>query len=115
MIDLSKYIGKNYEEYDCYSLFRAIQKELGYDLPEFKRCSNPYAVAVDAELEKLTRYVRLDKPEMYCAVLMYNHGIPSHIACYVGDGRIIHSTSERGVCIDDLNMSEVEGFYGVRQ
>lgn len=115
MIDLSKYIGKTHAEYDCYGLFRAIQIELGYDLPSFEPDSDRRSAKNKVDIELFNRYVRLDEPELYCGVVMYNAGIPSHIACYIGEGKIIHSTTSRGVTIDDLDMKEVEGFYGVKK
>lgn len=114
MIDLSKYVGKTHAEYNCYELFRAIQAEIGNDLPSFEMDSDRHSVKDKVDLELLARYKRLEEPEMYCGVVMYNAGVPSHIACYIGNGKIIHSTTARGVTIDDLDMREVEGFYGVR-
>lgn len=115
MIDLSKYIGKNHDEYDCYGLFRAIQAENGVELPSFEPNNDRKEVNEQIDVEKFARYKKLEKPELYCAVVMYDAGIPCHIACYIGEGKIIHSTSKRGVTIDDLDMNEVEGFYGVRK
>lgn len=115
MIDLSKYVGKSHSEYDCYGLFRAIQAELGYDLPSFEPDQDRRSAKKKVDVELLARYKRLDVPEMYCGVVMYNCGVPSHIACYIGEGKIIHSTKSRGVTIDDLDMRDVEGFYGVRK
>lgn len=114
-LDFSRYIGKSHDEYDCYGLFRAIQADFGIDLPYFAPNNNRQEVSEQIAMETFARYKKLDKPELLCAVIMYDAGIPSHIACYIGDGKIIHSTSARGVTIDDLDMRDVEGFYGVRQ
>lgn len=114
-LDFRKYIGKPHSEYDCYGLFRAIQADFGIDLPSFEPNDDRHAVSEQIDMEKLARYKRLKEPELLCAVVMYDAGVPSHIACYIGDGKIIHSTSARGVTIDDLDMNKVEGFYGVRQ
>lgn len=114
-LDFSKYIGKSHDEYNCYDLFRAIQSNFGIKLPEFEYNKDRHAVSEQIDMELLARYKRLEEPELFCGVVMYDAGIPCHIACYIGDGKIIHSTSARGVTIDDLDMKEVEGFYGVRQ
>ncbi len=113
-LDFSKYIGKSHKEYNCYDLFRAIQANFGVQLPSFEYTDNRHEVNEQIDLELLARYKKLDKPELFCGVVMYDGGIPCHIACYIGDGKIIHSTSARGVTIDDLDMSKVEGFYGVK-
>jgi len=114
MIDYNKYIGKKFSEYNCYDLFRAIQAELGHDLPDYSR-GTPRENAEQVEMELLARYKRLEQAVYGCAVIMYDSGYPSHVATYIGEGRIIHSTAATGVIISDLSLEQVEGFYGVRE
>lgn len=114
MIDVSKYVGKKFSEYTCYGLFRAIQHDLGHELPDFHG-GTPKENAEQIEIESFRRYKRLDKPVEGCGVVIYDCGIPCHIATYIGEGKIIHSTSATGVIITDLSDEKVEGFYGVRE
>lgn len=114
MMNVSKYIGKKFSEYNCYQLFRAIQHELGHELPDFGY-GTPKQNAENVELETLRRYKRLEKPVEGCGVVIYDCGLPCHIATYIGEGKIIHSTESTGVIISDLIEEKVEGFYGVRE
>lgn len=114
MIDVSKYIGKSYKEYTCYGLFRAIQADLGYDLPDYE-AGTPCKNAEKIELELLHKYEKLEQPVEGCGVVIYDCGFPCHIALYIGEGKIIHSKKDTGVVITDLSQEKVYGYYGVRQ
>lgn len=114
MMDVKKYIGKTYAEYTCYGLFRAIQADLGNNLPDYT-AGTPRKNSEQIELELLARYKKLDKPEEGCGVVIYDCGLPCHIATYIGEGKIVHSKKDTGVVITDLSLEKVYGYYGVRK
>ena len=114
MLDVKKYIGKSYTEYTCYGLFRAIQADLGYDLPDYD-AGTPRQNAEKIEMEALSKYVKLDKAVEGCGVIIYDCGLPCHVATYIGEGKIIHSKKDTGVVITDLALEKVYGYYGVRK
>lgn len=114
MLDVKKYIGKPYKEYTCYGLFRAIQADLGNLLPEYE-ASTPRKNAEKIELELLERYKRLENPVEGCGVVIYDCGLPCHIATYIGEGKIVHSKTDTGVVITDLSQEKIFGYYGVRK
>ena len=94
MIDAKKYIGREYDKtkFNCYSLVREIQKDLGRNLPD-----------IDA----------VDKPVDGCIVLMRFASLPTHCGVYLGNGQVIHNIEGRGVVIDMIDSLDTTGFYNV--
>lgn len=118
MIDAKKYIGREYDKtkFNCYSLVREIQKDLGRNLPDID------AVRIDSfagrasivqEEQKNTRYTRIDKPVDGCIVLMRFASLPTHCGVYLGNGQVIHNIEGRGVVIDMIDSLDTTGFYNV--
>ena len=122
-IDVSKYIGKGYKEnsrgpdyYDCYSLMLEIQKDLGNELEDCRCATMSKKDKIDAfqkEKEK-TCYEKIEKPLAGCIVILYHNNVPQHVGVYIGNGKVIHATYDRGVVIDELRTLKVEGFYKVK-
>lgn len=122
-IDVSKYVGKGYKEnsrgedfYDCYSLMLAIEKDLGHNLIDCRydamsKVSRQRAVE---EGKKSPSFEKIEKPLAGCIVILYYNSIPQHIGVYIGKGKVIHATYDRGVVIDELRTLKVEGFYKVK-
>ena len=122
-IDVSKYVGKGYKEnsrgedfYDCYSLMLAIEKDLGHNLIDCRydamsKVSRQRAVE---EGKKDPSFEKVEKPLAGCIVILYYNSIPQHIGVYIGKGKVIHATYDRGVVIDELRTLKVEGFYKVK-
>lgn len=122
-IDVSKYIGKGYKEnsrgpdyYDCYSLMLAVEKDIGNELEDCRYNSMSKANRIDAvEKEKAkTIYEKIEKPLAGCIVILYHNSVPQHVGVYIGNGKVIHATFDRGVVIDELRTLNVEGFYKVK-
>lgn len=122
-INVAKYIGKGYKEnargpdcYDCYSLMLAIQKDLGHNLVDFRydvRTKESRARAVQ-EGKKDPHFEKIEKPLAGCIVILYYKDVPQHVGVYIGKGKVIHATFDRGVVIDELRTLKVEGFYKVK-
>lgn len=122
-IDVSKYIGKGYKEnsrgpdyYDCYSLMLAVEKDIGNELEDCRYNSTSKANRLDAvEKEKAKAcYEKIEKPLAGCIVILYYNNVPQHVGVYIGNGKVIHATFDRGVVIDELRTLNVEGFYKVK-
>lgn len=122
-IDVSKYIGKGYKEnsrgpdyYDCYSLMLSIQKDLGNDLEDCRYSALSKKQRIDGikTEKKKACYVKIEKPLAGCIVVLYHNDVPQHVGVYVGNGKVIHATFDRGVVIDELLTLNVEGFYQVK-
>lgn len=114
-IDVKKYIGRDYSDIDCYSLFLAIEKDLGHDLPDLRKSgkSKKEREKEIAEGKKNPHFEKIDKPVIGCAVIMYHNDIPQHIGVYIGQNKVIHSTVDKGVIIEELRLLQIEGFYKV--
>lgn len=122
-IDVSKYIGKGYREnssgpdfYDCYSLVIAIQRDLGNNMTDFRHDAKSREERKNA-IENGKRdpcFEKIEKPLAGCILILYYNNIPQHIGVYVGKGKVIHATFDRGVVIDELRTLNVEGFYKVK-
>jgi len=114
-IDVKKYIGRDYSDIDCYSLFLSIEKDLGYKLPDLRKSAKNRVERQKeiAEGKKNACFKKVDKPVIGCAVIMYHNDIPQHIGVYIGNNKVIHSTVDRGVVIEELRTLQIEGFYKV--
>ena len=96
---------------DCSGFVMAVFAEFGYSLPR---------VAADQYYQSTQKTVENLKPG---DLIFYGNGI-SHVALYIGDGKIIHaSTSTTGIKISDYDYQtpvgvgtyiteEAEGFFG---
>ena len=122
-IDVSKYIGKGYKEnsngpdfYDCYSLFISIQRVLGKNIIDFRHDakSREERKKAIADGKKDPCFEKIEKPLAGCGVILYYNDVPQHIGVYIGKGKVIHATYDRGVVIDELRTLKVEGFYKVK-
>ena len=122
-IDVSKYIGKGYKEnsngpdfYDCYSLFISIQRGLGKNIIDFRHDakSREERKKAIADGKKDPCFEKIEKPLAGCGVILYYNDVPQHIGVYIGKGKVIHATYDRGVVIDELRTLKVEGFYKVK-
>ena len=122
-INVSKYIGKGYkensrgpDEYDCYSLMLAIEKDLGHNLIDCRydvRTRENRRKAVE-DGKKDPHFEKVEKPLAGCVVILYYNNVPQHVGVYIGNGKVIHATFDRGVVIDELRVLNVEGFYKVK-
>jgi cell wall-associated NlpC family hydrolase len=116
MRDLSKYIGRSYNTYNCFDCAKHFyHDELGLDL---KNYFDGAIVPDRKEIECLVitnkgDFVKVDKPEFGDIIVIRLYGYASHIGIYVGEGRFLHSLRDVGSCIDVLSRYEkmVEGYY----
>lgn len=122
-INVSKYIGKGYKEnsngpdfYDCYSLVIAIQRDLGKNIMDFRHDakSKEERKKAIADGKKEPCFEKIEKPLAGCILILYYNCVPQHIGVYIGNGKVIHATYDRGVVIDELRTLKVEGFYKVK-
>jgi len=108
-MDLSRYVGipyqlhgRDYSNADCYGLVYLYYSELGYALPKLDK---PYILKeAESLVHKYTPLItgkQLTVPESPCVVVMYKHGIPTHVGVYVDKG-IIHTSSNRGSVYEKL-------------
>lgn len=122
-INVSKYIGKGYKGnsngpdfYDCYSLVIAIQRDLGKNIMDFRHDAKSREERKNAieNGKNAPCFEKIEKPLAGCIVILYHNNVPQHVGVYIGNGKVIHATFDRGVVIDELRTLKVEGFYKVK-
>lgn len=118
--DFSSLIGRSYSDIDCWGVVREFYKrEFGIelkryydDIPSSKDEAKSLIYSHMAEFEKV------QKPEEKGDILLIKiMGVESHIAVYLGDGKMLHTSIPTGCIVDKLSKWErmVTGVYRVRK
>lgn len=117
---LTKYIGKPYEEYNCFDLVKEFYKDHfdldichyyeGTQVPD-KKTVESLVVTNKGDFEKFT------SPEFGDIVVINLYGYSCHIGVCVGDGRFLHSVRKIGSCMEPLSKYSrmIEGYYRHRE
>jgi cell wall-associated NlpC family hydrolase len=111
----SKYIGKSYEEYNCWDLIKSLYREIyGLDVHQYYGENVPSR----KETQSLIRtnkgeFERAEIPSPGDIILIRIGGVESHIGMNISKGRFIHSLSGSGVVIDSLSRyaTRITGYY----
>lgn len=104
--------GRSIEEgFDCYGLVIEVLKRNNIFLPDLYYASEKEYLKLSKELKE--NGVKINKPELNCIVELEVLGVPKHIAVYIGEGYIIHTT--KVVVIEQLNHynKKIKGFWKV--
>lgn len=111
----SKYIGANYDQYDCYDIVRLFYFEvlgiklnqLDYDDPR-----NKNQVDHLFNLEK-ENFIKHNKPQAGDIIVFRVHNLAGHIGIYWEDDSFIHTMYKTGCVLDNLSKwkHKVIGFY----
>ena len=107
--------GRNKQEgFDCYGLAIEVLKRNGIALQDIYYDSLKQNEEWWESLN--SHFTKIKHPEINCLVeissLSQNRG---HLAVYIGEGLIIHTTVKTGVCIESITRYEhrIEGYYSV--
>lgn len=107
--------GRNKKEgFDCYGLVIEVLKRNGIKFPDL------YYESIK-DTERLCRALKnkvikpLEKPEVNCIIEITNCGEPSHMAVYIGDGYMIHTSIATNVVIEPVKHYEhrIKGYWKV--
>ncbi len=109
-----KYIGVPYlwggttpKGFDCSGYVQYVLKQHGISIP--RTTTEQYTVG------KYVSKSNLKRGDLVFLQNTYRQGI-SHVGIYVGDGKMIHASSSKGVVISDLSSSYyVKHYYGARR
>lgn len=115
----SSLVGTPYEKLDCWGIAKQFYKLC------FGIVLNDYYSEVTsdrAKIEGLIRDCKKDFDQVTCPefgdlILIRMRGLESHIAVYLGRGKILHTQINTGCVVDSLARWEkmVVGFYRVRK
>lgn len=116
VISLMKYIGRRYEEYNCFDLVKEFYKD-HYDLDlrnYYDREGIPDRDGVASLIvSNKGDFIQTKKPEFGDVVIIKLHGIECHIGVVAHGGTFLHSTKAYGSCLDRLARYEklIAGYY----
>lgn len=111
---------KDGTKYDCWDITKTVFDRYGVNLPEYDFVCSEYGYVESeiANIEQKNVWEKVDKENapvpcliLFCPIM----GLRGHVGVYLGDDKFIHSTSKKGVCIEQLNhplwKNRIEGFY----
>lgn len=117
-LEFSDLIGIPYSEKDCWGIavefyskvFKIQLKNYYEQVPESRD------IAKDIVYSSVEDFKEVTVPLFGDLILIKLHGVESHIAIYLGEGRMLHTTIHSGCVIDRLKRWEklVVGYYRVR-
>lgn len=111
--------GRSIEEgYDCYGLAIEVERRAGKALADvwYEGTSDKENIKTAELVRKGISLEKIDCKEPYCLVdIAIDGGKTSHVGVYLGNGEMIHSTRECGVCIQNIQRykSLIKGYYKV--
>lgn len=85
------HLGVPYSKWDCVDLVRNVYREMGIILPRSHKGLKNFGVGVS--------YANAKKGDIIC--------YKAHVGIYLGDGKMVHSTSGRGVHVGTVNTNKL--------
>ncbi len=127
-IDLNDLIGKPFCSepdiaygpncFSCYGLLCEVYRRYGIYIPQVNVSAIACKETSNQEIEDhiSQHWEKINSPEVPCGVVLLTHPkYPSHIGCYIGYGKIIHTMMNRnkGVEINRLSnwKNKIVGYY----
>lgn len=119
MRDLSKYIGKEYEKYDCFALVRDFYfDEYGLELRNYFDGNTRPDKDATAYLITTNKgdFEKIESPEYGAIVVINLMGYSCHIGICLGEDKLMHSIKRTGSCIESISKYSrmIEGYYKFR-
>jgi cell wall-associated NlpC family hydrolase len=117
MTAYAKLIGTPYEVLDCWGIAREFYiMEFGIELGRYyEEIPNDRDIARDLIYTNKGDFKKVLVPAFGDIILIKLFGVESHIAVYLGEGKILHTSKHHGCYIDNLSKWEklVTSFYRV--
>ena len=107
--------GRSVEEgFDCYGLAIEVLKRNKIKLPDVFY-SDIKEEQIFSVLFNGIPNIRIEKPIENCIILFESKSSVSHVGIYLGSGKFIHATENKGVIIEPLRnwIKKVKGYYKV--
>lgn len=119
MRNLSKYIGRSYNVYNCFDLVKEFyQDEYGITLKDYFEGEVPDRKTIEClVVSNKGDFIQVPTPLYGDIVVIRLFGYASHVGICVGEGRFIHSMRGVGSAMDLLPRygRMIEGFYRHRK
>lgn len=116
-ISLMKYIGKRYEDYNCFDLVKEFyldhfKLELSNYFESGQPIPDPDGVA-SLIISNKGDFVQTKKPRFGDIVVISLYGVECHIGVVVHNGCFLHSIKNAGSCMDRLDRYKkvIAGYY----
>jgi len=119
MQDLRKYIGRDYESYNCFDLVKEFYLDhFGVEIKNY--FDGPVPGRKDIECLIVSNkgdFEEAQIPQFGDIVVICLYGYASHIGVCVGKGKFLHSVRKAGSCLDNLHRYSrmIEGYYRHRE
>lgn len=115
--DFSKLIGIPYSELDCWGIVREWYKIVyGIELKHYyQEIPKNRDIANNLIYSSMGDFKKVDSPIYGDIILIKLFGVESHIAVYLGNGKILHTSHNTGCIIDNLSKWQkvVTGYFRV--
>ena len=113
-MDLAKYVGIEYSEMNCWELTRLFYKDV-FDIELKNIISDPKDRKATENLIYSTKgeFKKIESPEFGDIILIKIRGIESHIAVYLGEGLMLHTSETTGSVIDRIDRwgKTITGYF----
>ena len=118
-MNLSKYIGRPYEEYNCFDLVKEFyMDQFGLDLKNYYEGPVPDRKTIQSlVVTNKGDFSLVEDPQFGDIVVLKLYGYSCHIGVCIGEGKFIHSIRKTGSSIEPLSRYKTltEGFYRHRE
>jgi len=110
---LSDLLGKPYklqgsgDSYDCWTLIVEIYRRMGIEITDTIDYSISF-LSYAKDKAKRSKWIKIDKPEAGCIILLYNNDITCHVAFCIKRGKVIHATN---VGVKTGNRKSIERIF----
>lgn len=107
--------GRGPDTFDCFGLFAELCKRRGLAIPDHPTPTDLHQRQSDIMIAAAAEWLRLDAPEVGCAVVLRIGPWMSHIGMVLEGGKFIHASKGSGITVarlDDVQwVKRIAGFY----
>lgn len=115
VIELRKYIGRDYDSYNCLDLVREFYKDhYNLELKDYYEGSTPERnEAASLIVSNKGDFVEVSDPQFGDIVVIKLHGMECHLGVYIENGRFLHSARTIGSLLDrtERYSKMIAGYY----
>lgn len=114
-MDLKKYIGRDYETYNCFDLAKEFYADhYGLELKNYFEGEVPSRKEIEClVISNKGDFEKVLAPKYGDLLVIRLYGYSSHIGIFVGEGKFLHSIKKTGSGIESVARYSrmIEGYY----